>query len=367
MKLLKKFRTLFNKKEFVKIKKPEKIESELDVYTYAASQIESVRSNYSYLAALLTIIVTFGAALIAYISYNNVSEVKNDANKEYDRITNLIVEKMDIITERKQLNLDKEIFLIEKGVKEKIAEEFERDNIRDLMEEIADTYTDEVIRSRISEEVNPLFASTKDELYVMSNKIMQTEKLSEQGLYETKSELNKILLRTRNQLDSLQVIIDFNMLVTSAQSGSRKDWDRLNQLAKNKNYIFQSRAYDSYEKILNEYSDPLRMRNVIDTFKVDDNRVHLDTLIALYTIKNEKDKSNYDVHSRLIMIKYIWESKNFKIKDKLDFLIMVLRNDNRLEAVSYVGKLFTEHTKLKIKYCAVDYLYEWWVKNKDKY
>lgn len=43
----------------------------------------------------------------------------------------------------------------------------------------------------------------------------------------------------------------------------------------------------------------------------------------------------------------------------------VMRNDSSLMAVEYAGRYFTSGADLKIKPAAVDYLYEWWQKNKE--
>lgn len=346
-----------------------------DITTYAHQEIDRVRTVYKWLASILGIIIVSGASLIAIVSYNNINELKVEMRKETERITSNVNDRLDLIADRVKFDLEKEVFKVEQEVRERIRAEFDKENIANLVEIAANEkvsyYTDEIIKNRISKDLQPIINNLETELNEFSQEIELIDNSVKHNLVNTKKELETILSNTKKQLDSLQTISDFVLTVSSAQSGNRKDWDKLKLLGAKKDFIFTRMANDAHQRILDEYSNPLAANPFIDTLSINKNidptKITLDQSVEEYRQLNNHPIGVENYYLRLQFVKYIWERKDYKIKDRLEFLITVLKEDNHLYVVQYAGKLFSKHTELKIKYMAVDYFVDWWKKNKSKY
>ncbi len=341
-----------------------------EITEYANKQIDRVRSNYVWLASLLTFIIVIGTGLIAFFSYQNMSDLRKEWRDETDTILSKMNSRYDLIAEKLKFDLEKEVFFIEQQVQQRINAEFDRENIRKLVEATASEkisqYSEVIIHDKIKTDVQPLFEKTSQDLNLLKQKISETRTINQQNLEQAQENIDRLIKQTKSKSDSLQLISEFIMNVTSAQGGDRIAWDKLKSLAENSSFIFSDKAADAYVKIKDDYSNPFYLEPFIDTlkYKVDSKIVKMSMLINDY---NHFLFQQDDIMNRLSIIKSIWERKDFKLREKLEFLIYVMEKDKHLVCVRFVGKLFAEATKLSIKYLAVDYFTNWWSKNKDKY
>ncbi len=67
------------------------------------------------------------------------------------------------------------------------------------------------------------------------------------------------------------------------------------------------------------------------------------------------------------MLEYIWKRDDISKVERLDFMIDVMKHDESLRAVEYAGRHFTAGTDQKIKPMAIEYLVDWWEKNKSEF
>ena len=294
---------------------------------------------------------------------------------EVDRITKNINERLDLIADKVKFDLDKEVFFVEQEVRERIRTEFDRENIKQLVENTATEkvgmYTETIIRNRISDDVQPLIEGVKKEINGLSSQLSEANISNKKDLDHTKNELNNLLVNSKRKLDSLQIISDFVMTVASAQSGNRKDWEKLKIIAQDSKSTFSKMAGDVFLRIKDDYSNQFTANTFVDTLSinknVDQTKISIENSYKDYEELNNNAQAAENYYLRLQFVRYVWERKDYKIKDKLEFLIKVLKNDNHLYVVQYAGKLFSQYTKLQIKYLAVDYFVDWWNKNKTKY
>ncbi len=346
-----------------------------DITSYAHQEIDRVRSIYKWFASLLGVIFVFGVSIIAIVSYNNVKDIREEMRSETDRITKNINDRLNLIADIAKFDLEKEVFMVEQEVRERIKTEFDRENIKQLVEKTATEkvgmYTDAIIRERISDGVQPLLADAKKEILNLSTKLSDANLLNQKNLDHTKNEINNLLINSRHKLDSLRTILDFVMTVASAQSGNRKDWEKLKSISQDDKSTFSKMAGDAFIRVKDDFSNQFTAIRFIDSLKIDKNidqsKISIENSYKDYIELNNNAQTVDAYYLRLQFVKYIWERKDYNLKDKLEFLINVLKNDNHLYVVQYAGRLFSEHTKLQIKYLAVDYFVNWWDKNKQKY
>lgn len=343
-----------------------------EIFQYAKQEIDNVRSVYKWLASILGIIIVFGASLIAFFSYNNIKDVRNEMQNETDRIAKNVNERLDLIKEKIQFDLEKEVYLVERGVKERIDAEFDKDNIQKLVTNTADEkinlYANEIIKTRMINDVQPLIDETRKNIDSLKERLIKINSATQSNVESAKKDIDLLMVRTRKELDSLETISNFVMTVSSAQAGDRIAWNQLKAWGDNKQYILSNRAADSYAKIMDDYSNLTYAEPFVDslkfTQKVDVKTLTYEMMTHDYNFYLSKNSSYY---VRLQFIKHIWERKDFSLKNRLSFLVEVLKNDRHLLCIRYAGRLFTEETKQEIKYLATDYLVDWWEKNKMKY
>jgi hypothetical protein len=71
-------------------------------------------------------------------------------------------------------------------------------------------------------------------------------------------------------------------------------------------------------------------------------------------------------HIRVGLLEFLWEKRtDIPKKDRLAFLVEVLRTDESLNVVEYAGRWFANGTGDKLKPLAIPLHLEWWEKNKD--
>lgn len=145
------------------------------ITTKAQREIDRVTFYYKLAARLLTTLFVLGAGLFAYFSYKNVNDARTEGRQEIDRLKDEMKQQSALDAEKVRFNLDKEVFLVEQEVRNRIRTEFDRENIRALVENTAGEkirlYTDSIIRMRVSDQVQPIVVQNKENLSVMEARI----------------------------------------------------------------------------------------------------------------------------------------------------------------------------------------------------
>ncbi len=158
----------------------------------------------------------------------------------------------------------------------------------------------------------------------------------------------------------LQAYTTFNKTILAAQNDDRHAFDQLKAWAEDKKYPFANEAKQTWITILDDHNSPMMAGGFTIPWNegVDPTKLSLEELTANY----KKAPSQI----RVMFVEYIWEKRtDISKRDRMQFLVDVLRNDLNLKVVEYAGRYFTSESKTKLKRLAIAQHLEWWEKNKD--
>lgn len=162
------------------------------------------------------------------------------------------------------------------------------------------------------------------------------------------------------KLQQVRLINEFMMTVVATQTDDRKAFDRLKGWAEDDSFLLSRQAKQVWQKTFNEhclfYMPGLKGKWLegIEPFGL--------TLAEL--------KGHYqsvESHLKPVIIDYILERKDFSEREKMGFLVDVLKNDDSIDAVEFAGRAFRKRTGLKGAALEVDYFVNWWEENKDSF
>lgn len=320
----------------------------------AHSEVDNVRKVYYWISGLIVFLLAVGS----YIGYNSIKDMRTDMRNEIDRIKAEAEKRTELFKE--ELTFDRS--RIEKEVRDRVEAEFDKDNIRVIVTNTAidkvKNYSDKIIEETFNSKILPNINSMQRNINSFNASVSQTQELNIQQISNTKKELQNILQTYQNSLDSLKTSAAFISIVLSAQNDDRKAWEKLNELGKNKKYIYWKEAISAYNTIKDIYSNPSRDISVILDFswpkEIPDSTI---TIINVNNVYNQllHDNAEDSWYSRRSLIKYTYNKQSFSETDKMQFFIDVLNKDTSLSVAAYAGQLFAEHYKLDIKYLAIDY------------
>lgn len=340
----------------------------------AHSEIEGVRSVYKWFVSILGIISAITISAVAILTYNNVYDIKREMRSEVDRMKQGTSKEMEHLTKTLTFDLEKKVYEVEKEVRNRIEDEFDRENIRELVEATASKrikiLADEIIQKHLRQKITPQIQNTQIKIDSLYQSISKVKESSDGQILAAKKELEKMLEIAREDLKHLEFQAEFMMTVLSAQNDNRVAWDRLKEWSEDSNFPFSTQAENAYQTIKDIYSNPSRDINIIPDVPWGDN--FDPSLKTLDELREEYYKAfSYPQDTafliRQALIKYMWGRNDFAKRDRLDFLIEVIKIDKSLRVVEYAGRIFAKATNLSIKALAVDYFTNWWEKNKKKY
>jgi hypothetical protein len=172
-------------------------------------------------------------------------------------------------------------------------------------------------------------------------------------------QIDSALEKASSQTNELSSLLDFTNTVVAAQNDDRRAFDRLKSWSESGEYQYSKEAAQAYQKVMDDHSKPW----TIGGFKVpwkegfDPSKLSIDSLAAQYAAAPPQ--------LRPALLEYVWGRSDISKKSRMGFMMDVMRTDSSLAAVEFAGRYFTSGADLKIKPLAVDYLYEWWQKNRD--
>lgn len=203
-----------------------------------------------------------------------------------------------------------------------------------------------------------LIAKQAIEIKELYKNLEQKRKLADQKL----KDLNDTQQKALQMLSQIGEINKFTITVIAAQSDDRKAYDRLKAWADDSSYPFSSHARDAWDTIRGEHSKPFYSSGFTVPWRkdVDPSKLTLGELQRTY---------EFSPSLKVPLIEFIWKRENIPKKDRMQFLIDVMQNDQSLKAVEYAGRYFIDGANLKIKISpmAVEYLVNWWEDNKGKF
>jgi hypothetical protein len=172
--------------------------------------------------------------------------------------------------------------------------------------------------------------------------------------------IDEALKRGNEAIAELQSYTTFNNTVLAAQNDDRRAFDQLNAWAEDKNYPFMTEAKQTWINILDSHNSPMMMGgfNIPWSEGIDPTKLSLEQL--------KVDYKEGPRQLRVAMIEYIWTKRiDIPKRDRMQFLVDVLRNDSSLRVVEYAGLYFTGASQDKLKRLAIKQHIEWWEKNKE--
>ena len=287
----------------------------------AHREIEQVHNTYRLLMSLLTIIFVLGISIAAVVSWKTVGGMNDTINGTIQHINS---------------RLDREVDIVQRQIKSRIDEEFKQDNISDLVEEKAKKTVEKKVESYLS-------ATTK----LIEEKVAGFEKESQM---------------MTSSLDKLNERAELLFSIILANNDNMSALEDLKKLANDKNYTYFAEAQKAYDKIVKLLNSPIRLvRSIKWNEGIEPSKFALKDLIGIYHREGERN----GIKSQLI--KYIWERGDFEEKEKMVFLISVIKNDTSIEAIRTAGENFIKATNLSIYPLEKDKIVKWWEENREKY
>jgi len=306
----------------------------------ADKEIGHVHSVYKWLAWILGIIIAVGVGIGTYITWNTFSDMRRDLREETNAITS---------------RFEKEVDLVGRQVRSRIEEEFDKENIHKLVQETTkkriDEVADQLISKNINDKVMPLITTLVKQIEDANNRLTVME-----DRYKTAVEL------AENNLNKQETIIEYLKTVSAAQNDDRKAYEKLEAWSKDKSFLLSSQASIATLKIRSMHDNPLYTeRNITWKAGIDPSKLTLSDLKKYYEVLQD-----FDSYKKTAMITYIWKREDIPTRNKMEFLIDVIKNDENLAAVEYAGRYFSQGAGFEKDPLAVNDFVNWWNKNKDQ-
>ena len=305
-----------------------------DIVDRAHSEINWVRTAYKWLISIVGIVILVGL----YFSYKSASDFKSEIRKETEDVKNKLTKEVTELESRMKSDLDKQFLELQNQVESRIDEEFKKENIHKLVQDKAKERIDKMATPLIKKELNENFLPKLTS--------------AELNLKKMEIELNK-------NIKSVNLITEFTMTVLAAQNDDRKSFDKLAEWSNDKLFPFSDMAKSVWIKILDDHAQPFFSSGFKIPWaeNIDPSKLSFTDLEKMY-----KSAPQY---LRLPLLEYIWTRKDISKKERMAFLVNVLKNENSLKVVEYAGRFFNEASGLKYKPLAVNEFLKWWGKNKE--
>lgn len=213
------------------------------------------------------------------------------------------------------------------------------------------------IRQRIAAQGATVDLVAKDaaEAKRLTEELSRKNELAEKKL----KELDSAVKNGFSAVDELQAYTKFNSVVLAAQADNRSAFDQLGQWAKDKASPFSSAAEQAWGAIMDSHESPFMSSGFKIPWKegVDPGKFSLAELKANFLSTPQP--------VRLAILEYTWRRQDFPKKERMSFLVEVIRNDTSLQIVEYAARYFKEASKDNFKNLYIDGHLKWWDDNKE--
>jgi hypothetical protein len=169
-------------------------------------------------------------------------------------------------------------------------------------------------------------------------------------------ELSEELAKKNAELSEL---IEFNTVATEARNDNREAFDQLEVWSDDKTYPFRDLASRAWLTILNEHALPYHLSGFTIPWDEGFDPSTLD-IVGL-----RKQYASCPRHLKLGFIEYVAKRNDIPKKERMQFFIDVMKDDQYLKAVEYAGRYFDKEAQLNLKPLAVEAFVKWWEESKD--
>ncbi|MBI3811102.1 MAG: hypothetical protein HY283_02695 [Nitrospirae bacterium] len=187
-----------------------------------------------------------------------------------------------------------------------------------------------------------------------------TKGLSRENEFAEKKlkELSSAVKNSSSAVEELQAYTKFNSAVLAAQSDNRPAFDQLVKWAMDKSSQFSATAEQAWVAVMDSHESLFMSSGFKAPWKegVDPSKLSLSDL-----------KTNFfsaPQYARMAILEYIWRRQDFPKKERMAFLVEVMRNDTSLQIVEYAARYFKEESKDNFKNLYIDGHFKWWEDNK---
>lgn len=308
-----------------------------EISQHAKSEVSWVRSAYALAATLAAFVGSVGI----FFTYKSSSDFRNETRQEIERQEQQMINRLTTSSLRMQENLNQQVLKLGHVVESRVEEEFKQENIKALVEQKA--------RARIDQIADPLI--TKH----ISENIMPHIKTAENQLQQINTELKD----ARDTIADLSANSEFTTTVITAQNDDRISFDKLKSWADDPTFPRRKDALQAWIKVLDDHASPFTSSYSVPWKEgFDPSELSLVELKAQFILA--------PTFIKLGLLEYIWNRKDFRKGEKMQFLADVIWKEKSLKVVETAGRFFTTESKQKIKPLAVEQLMDWWNKNKDQ-
>lgn len=279
---------------------------------------------------------------------------------------------------------------IRSRVERLVAKQFEEPHIRQIVAEVASTQAKSLLTEQIKPEVDEFRSQVTQQSAGLKSLIADVNTLRDgvqsqraaldridADVAETKKRManiagnstaaeeklamiEKTVEQTGQTLAQLQMSATFSNTVLAAQNDDRQAYDRLWILADDPSFPLREAAARVVQNMMDQHN-PVIVRGgftVKWTEGVDPNQLSLQSLKEAF--------EGAPPHVRLGIMEFVWEGRpDIPKRDRLQFLVDVLRTDANLTVVEYAGRYFAGATGDRLKPLAISQHLQWWRENAD--
>ena len=174
------------------------------------------------------------------------------------------------------------------------------------------------------------------------------------------SQLDKSINDGNLAVKELQLYTQFNTTVLSAQNDSRRAYDQLRAWSEDSSFHFQEAAARAVQTIMDQHNPAITRGGFGVPWDESVESQKLSSSELWQAFKSAQP------HIRLGILEFVWKKRtDITKRDRLQFLVDVLRGDESLQVVEYAGRYFNQGTGDKFKPIAIGQHLKWWEENKD--
>lgn len=291
---------------------------------------------YALLGGLIAILISTGA----FIHHSNLQDIKNDLREEKD--------------------------LVAKRVNERIDDEFNKDNIRALVEAKAQErigeIADQLIAARVDSQLTPVANDLRRDYTALKKHLitMETNALLQYQLADkARVSLEQSQRDAEDALTALRSHTEFLVTAMTAESGNRAAYEALELIASNPTNANAATAMRVINKIQKEYTGLLDAHIKLQwPDGLDPEPMGMTELSVLYEHVPEYYERGF--------VDYVWAKTNFTETEKGDFLVSILKGRGKsLEGATQAAKLLAGKAGMSVNPpFAFGPLIDWWTTNR---
>jgi len=307
-----------------------------DIVDRAHKEVEWVRSAYKWLVSIVGIVIVSGLFFLYWSAAEFKTEMKLDSATTKSRLS----QDISVLTKKFKSDLDDMVHTIGNRVDSRVEEEFKKEQIQLQIQENCkkriEKDADLFISQHIDEKIKPKIETTDRHLKALNEKLVNTSAL----------------------LEEIKTTSKFTITVLAALNDDRQAFDQLRSWLNDNSFALSKDAENAFVKLRTYYGGPIPpgylnapWKQGVDPFE-----------LILSQLRKEYELLPSLYHADLV--NHIWKRTDFPKRDRMLFLIDVLKKDESLTAIFYAGQFFAQESGLKWSPFVIQPLLDWWEKNK---